>query len=63
MKAFELEPGQEFKIEGWRKYRTVSKVLELFNSDHIFPLGRKVAIIHDGCKQLVVLKDREILIK
>ena len=63
MKAHELKPGNEFKLIGQRKYRTVVNVIELYKHDHIAPVGRKVLIIHDGCKQLSILKETEVIKK
>jgi hypothetical protein len=63
MKAFELKPEQQFKLKGQRNYRTVIRVLELTNHDHIPPVGRKVLIIYDGCKQLSLLKETDVIIQ
>jgi len=63
MQASELSPGQEFKIAGMRKFRTVTTVRELTTMDDIPPIGRKVVIIHDGCNQLTIMKETEVLIK
>ena len=63
MKAFELKSGQQFKLDGQRKWRTVTNVTELTNYDHIPPVGRKVLIMHDGCRQYSLLKETEVIIK
>jgi hypothetical protein len=63
MKANELNPGQEFKLPGQRKFRTVTKVIELTEFDHIPPVGKKVLVIHDGCRQLSVLRDEEVIVR
>jgi hypothetical protein len=63
MKASELKPKQEFKLPGRRKFRSVFKVIELINHDHIPPIGRKVCIILNKCKSMILLKDTEVIIK
>jgi hypothetical protein len=61
MRAKDLKVGQQFKLKGQRKFRTVELVIKLNEYDHIKPLGRKVLIIHNGSKILALLKDVELL--
>ena len=63
MKASELKVGQEFKLPGQRKFRKAIYVSELVEFDHIPPIGRKMLIMHDNCRQLSILKDSEVLLK
>ena len=63
MKANELKIGMEFKQPGQRKWREVFKVIDLPQHDHIPPVGRKVLIILEGCRQLALLEETEVIVK
>lgn len=63
MKASDLKVGQEFKLPGKRKFRMVKYVIELFMYDHIPPVGRKMLIMVDDCRQMSLLKDTEVILK
>lgn len=63
MKAKELKPGDEFKIGNWRKFRKVSRIIELKDHDHIEPIGRKVLIVVPDCGQYSLPIDIEVIIK
>jgi len=64
MKASDLKQGQAFRFPGQRTFRTVTTLVELKpEHDHIPPVGRKVVVVHDGCKQFVVLRDEEVIVK
>lgn len=60
MKAKDLQPGQEFKREGQRKWRTVSNVIA---NSQLPTLKGKVLIILDNCGQLVLSEECEIILK
>ena len=62
MKASELKSGDQFKLIGGRKIRTVHKAIELAKHDDIPPVGRKVLIIVDNCRQISFLKDEEVIL-
>lgn len=63
MKANELKIGMEFKLPGQRKWRKVFKKFILTEHDHIPPVGRKVLIILEGCRQLALLEETEVVFK
>jgi hypothetical protein len=58
--ASEIKPGDIFRVKGKIKFRECASVIELTRHDHIDPVGRKLAIICIGCKQVVVLKDTPV---
>lgn len=62
VKAIDLQVGDEFKLEGKRKYNTVRKVVNIDGHEHIEPIGPKILIIVDNCRQWMLLKDREVLV-
>jgi hypothetical protein len=63
MKAIDLRVGMEYKLPGQRKWRKITYAKELVKYDHIPPIGRKVVIVFDGCKQVSLLKDTEVVVK
>lgn len=62
MKAIDLKEGMEFKISGMRKNRKVMNVVEL-KGDNILPEHKNhVLITTEGCKQMIVPNDINIII-
>jgi hypothetical protein len=63
MKAKDLKPGQEFKLEGQRKFRTVTRIDTFKATDKVgWNMVGKVLILHDNCKQLVLAEDQEVIV-
>lgn len=60
VKVSDLKEGDEFRLIGKRKWKTINKTIELVDHDDVPPLGRKFLIIHTGCMQIARLKDSEV---
>ena len=60
IKVQDLQPGMQFRLPGQRKFKTVSKVIELKDHDDIEPKGRKILIIFEGCRQNAILKYTQV---
>ena len=64
MKAKELQPGQQFKQKGQRKWRTVIKVVDcdIIRGRPVEHKG-KLLIVLDDCRQWVIDPETELIIK
>jgi hypothetical protein len=64
MKAKELQPGQQFKQNGQRKWRTVNKVFECdsFKGNPEVYKGQLLVVL-DNCRQLILDPEDELIIK
>jgi hypothetical protein len=60
MKVQDLKAGIQFRLPGERKFKRVTKTIELEAHDNIEPKGRKILVLFDGCRQYSILKDTEV---
>lgn len=60
MKVQDLKAGIQFRLAGERKFKTVTKTIELKEHDHMEPKGRKILVISEGCRQYCIQKDTEV---
>jgi len=58
-----LQPGDSFKLAGQRKYRVVSKVVELTGPGVPEVFQGHLLVLHDGCRQWRMEKAQEVLIQ
>jgi len=63
MKAKDLQPGQQFKCKGQRKWRTVKAVIVLTDRNGTpAELVGKHLIVLDDCRQWALDPERELIL-
>ena len=62
-KVKDLRLGQQFKIKGWRKFRTVSFITQIENREGIPEEHRgKMLVMAFYCKHMILDPETEIII-